>query len=102
MTDLLFWFLTVAAALPGSWSAREKSAATHILASAIGAHVRFLADDLLEGRAPASRGSHLAMRYVSAELDRLGVEPAGEDHGWLQSFDLVDMKSEVTTAPIFT
>ena len=37
------------------------------------------------------------MRYIAAEFERLGLEPAGDDGGWLQRFDIVGMKSEVTT-----
>lgn len=89
--------LAVVAALPAAWSAREKAAARKITAASIAAHVRFLADDLLEGRAPASRGSELAMRYIATQMERIGLEPAGDDHSWRQSFDLVGLKSDVTT-----
>jgi Zn-dependent M28 family amino/carboxypeptidase len=97
MNQLLVWILATATALPTAFSAREKSAARHITAAAIAAHVRFLADDLLEGRAPASRGSELALRYIAAQFERLGLQPAGDDGGWLQRFDIVGLKSDVTT-----
>jgi Zn-dependent M28 family amino/carboxypeptidase len=42
------------------------------------AHLEFLSDDLLEGRAPATRGGELAARYVAAQFRRLGLEPAGD------------------------
>jgi Zn-dependent M28 family amino/carboxypeptidase len=101
MTKLLL-VLTAAAtaalpALPSGWSAREKSAARKITAPSLAAHVRFLADDLLEGRAPASRGGELAMRYIAAHMERIGLVPAGDNGGWLQSFDIVGLKSEVIT-----
>jgi Zn-dependent M28 family amino/carboxypeptidase len=97
MTKLLVWILATAAALPAAWTAREKAAARHVSAAGLAAHVRFLADDLLEGRAPASRGSELAMRYVAAQFERLGLAPAGENGSWRQPFDIVGIKSEVTT-----
>jgi Zn-dependent M28 family amino/carboxypeptidase len=97
MNRLLVWILASTAALPAAFSSREKSAARHISAEAIAAHVRFLADDLLEGRAPASRGSELALRYVAAQYERLGLVPLGDDGGFLQRFDIVGMKSQVTT-----
>jgi len=92
----------VAAGLPSGWSPREKSAARHISAAGIAAHVRFLADDLLEGRAPASRGSELAIRYIASQYERIGLVPAGDDGGWLQHFDIVRMTNAVTQAPAFT
>ena len=97
MNRLLVWILASAAALPAAFSAREKAAARHIDAKTIAAHVRLLADDLLEGRAPASRGSELAMRYIAAQYERLGLVPVGDDGSWLQHFDIVAMKSDVTT-----
>jgi Zn-dependent M28 family amino/carboxypeptidase len=49
----------------------------------IRAHTTFLADDLLEGRAAGTRGHALAMAYVCAQFERLGLEPAGLS-GYLQ------------------
>jgi Zn-dependent M28 family amino/carboxypeptidase len=102
MTKLWVLVLAVAAALPAGFSAREKTAARRVGAAALAAHVRFLADDLLEGRAPASRGSELAMRYIAAQMERLGLQPAGDDHSWRQSFDLVGLKSDVVTPMTFS
>jgi hypothetical protein len=41
---------------------------------AISAHVRFLSDDLLEGRDTGSRGEAVAQRYVAAQLQALGAQ----------------------------
>jgi hypothetical protein len=51
------------------------------------AHTAFLADDLLEGRAAGTRGHALAMAYVRAQFERLGIEPAGND-GYFQPLAL--------------
>src|SRR5215471_11995412 len=101
MNHLLVWILATAAALPAAFSAREKSAARQITAATLAAHVRFLADDLLEGRAPASRGSDLAMRYIAATYERLGLKPAGDDGTWYQRFEIIGLSSEVTTQMSF-
>lgn len=50
----------------------------------IEAHVRFLADDLLEGRGTGTRGHEIAARYVAAQLAALGVRPAAGEGGWFQ------------------
>jgi Zn-dependent M28 family amino/carboxypeptidase len=39
------------------------------------AHLAFLADDLLEGRGTGQRGGALAVRYLEAQLQALGLEP---------------------------
>ena len=41
-------------------------------ARALDAHLRYLADDLLEGRAPATRGGQLAAGYIAAQFQASG------------------------------
>ncbi len=59
-------------------------------ADALRAHVQFLSDDLLEGRAAGSRGYDLAARYVASQMLAAGLEPAGDDGGWLQQVELLE------------
>jgi Zn-dependent M28 family amino/carboxypeptidase len=42
------------------------------------AHLEFLADDALEGRRPGTRGGELAAKYIAAQFERLGLQPAGD------------------------
>lgn len=44
--------------------------------SELGAHIRFLADDLLEGRAPGTRGDRLTQAYIEAAFRVNGLLPA--------------------------
>ena len=94
--------LAVAAApisIPKTWTPRERAAAEEIDKNVVAAHTKYLADDLLEGRAPASRGSELAMKYIASQFERLGLQPAGDDGTWYQKFDIVGTRSDVTAAP---
>ena len=50
----------------------------------IDAHIRFLASDLLEGRAPATRGGRLAAEYIASQLRAYGVQPAGDSGTYFQ------------------
>ena len=59
---------------------------------AVRAHVEFLADDLLEGRATATRGYEIAARYVAAQLELLGLRPAGENGSFLQPVPLLESR----------
>ena len=43
-------------------------------------HVRFLSDSALEGRDTGSRGYEIAAKYVAAQMEAVGLKPAG-DHG---------------------
>src|SRR5262249_30684596 len=96
---LLALALASPGSIPSSWSARERDAAKRIDKNVIAAHVRFLSDDLLEGRSPASRGSELAMKYIAAQYERLGLTPAGHQGSWLQKFEPVGLKSSPRGAP---
>jgi len=42
------------------------------------AHMRFLADDLLEGRGTPSRGLDIAAEFIASQFRRSGLEAAGE------------------------
>ena len=48
---------------------------------AIRAHIRFLSDSLLEGRAPGTKGYDIAAAYVASELESMGLRPAGVKGG---------------------
>ena len=63
---------------------------------AIAAHMRFLSDDLLEGRQTGSRGHEIAAQYVATELEAMGLQPAGVSGTWFQSVPLrkVDLVPE--------
>jgi aminopeptidase YwaD len=52
------------------------------------AHVRYLADDRLEGRAVGSDGERCAADYLAAQFRALGLEPAGEEGSYFQSFPI--------------
>ena len=61
-----------------------EAALERIRAERIAAHIRFLADDLLEGRGTGSRGYDIAAKYVATQFEALGLEPAGTGGGYLQ------------------
>ncbi len=73
-------------------SAGDRSAAEAamkvIRPDAIAAHMRFLSDSLLEGRAPDSRGYQIAARYVATELESMGLRPGGLNGTWYQQVPL--------------
>jgi len=71
----------------------EKSAATAINDATLRAHIRFLSDDLLEGRGPGTRGDDLAQRYIATQFEALGLKPAAPDGTWYQSVPLVGTKT---------
>ena len=56
--------------------------------------IRFLADDLLEGRAPSHRGDALARLYVASVMESLGLRPGAPDGGWEQRFAIVGITTQ--------
>lgn len=75
--------------------AQQKAAESAITEAAIRADVVFLADDLLEGRGPGTRGDLLAQKYIESQFKLLGLKPAAADGGWTQDVPLLG----VTTRP---
>jgi Zn-dependent M28 family amino/carboxypeptidase len=82
----------------GAWGAPEPSAhlglpvnvaaaMRGIDAERIRAHVRFLSDDLLEGRGTGARGGDIAAKYIAAQFALDGLKPAGDDGGYLQKVE---------------
>jgi len=64
-------------------------------------HVRFLADDLLEGRGPGSRGDELTQLYIATQFETLGLQPAAGDGKWLQPFPLVGARTMAPPNVVF-
>jgi Zn-dependent M28 family amino/carboxypeptidase len=56
----------------------------------IAAHLKFLSHDLLEGRAPSTRGGQLAAEYLATQLALLGFAPAGDSGTYFQNVAIVE------------
>jgi peptidase M28-like protein len=82
--------LALAGAGPSAslYTAEVKAGLDAIRPAALESHLRFLADDTLEGRGAGTRGYDLAAHYVAAQFQRIGLEPAGEAGDWYQSVPL--------------
>ncbi|MGQ9636117.1 MAG: hypothetical protein ACUVXB_17985 [Bryobacteraceae bacterium] len=65
-----------------------------ISAERIRAHVEFLAHDLLEGRAPGTRGGQLAVEYLAAQFALVGAGPAGDSGTYFQRVPLVGVEPQ--------
>ena len=76
-------------------AAVQQAARKAIGETTLRADIRFLADDLLEGRGPGTRGDQLAQRYIATQFELLGLEPAAPGGQWYQKVPLLG----VTTRP---
>src|SRR5919106_988433 len=69
---------------------------------ALRAHLKFLADDALEGRRPGTRGGDVAAKYIAAQFERLGLEPAGDSSTYFHHVPIITLTPTPTlkvTAP---
>ena len=60
------------------------------------AHLEFLADDALEGRRPGTRGGELAAKYIAAQFERLGLQPAGDSGTYYQHVPIITLTPSPT------
>ena len=61
-------------------------------------HVKTLASDEFEGRAPGSHGEELSVKYISAQFKTLGLRPGNPDGTYVQEVPLAGIKSAPTAA----
>ena len=52
-------------------------------------HVKFLADDLLEGRGTGQRGGDIAAEYIATQFALYGLKPAGDNGTYLQKVPMM-------------
>jgi Zn-dependent M28 family amino/carboxypeptidase len=58
-------------------------------------HVRYLSNDLLEGRGTGQRGGEIAAEYIATQFAEYGLKPAGDNGSYFQKVPLVG----ITTLP---
>src|SRR5215218_3125129 len=58
--------------------------------------LEFLADDALEGRRPGTRGGELAGKYIAAQFERLGLQPAGDSGTYYQHVPIITLTPSPT------
>ena len=78
-------------------SQQSKSSSFGLNEATLKAHIRFLADDLLEGRGTGARGGELAAKYIAAQLEAVGAKGAGENGSFFQPVSLVGVKADPGT-----
>jgi hypothetical protein len=77
---------TAGSASPSNAADLFGAAQASIQADEAGRHVHVLADDAFEGREAGARGGRAAAAYIVEQLEKLDVEPAGDQGTFYQSF----------------
>lgn len=71
--------------------AQKLKKADKVVVANLQSHIRYLADDKLEGRRAGTAGEKLAREYIGGQFQAIGLQAKGTD-GWLQPFEIYDGK----------
>lgn len=89
-------FTTVANAQSKRKKRIAEGKANQELVANLQAHVKYLADDKLEGRRTGTRGEQLALAYIVQQYQQIGLQPKGKE-GYVQTFEINEGK-QITSA----
>jgi Zn-dependent M28 family amino/carboxypeptidase len=93
---LLAFFFSAAASLLGSDELEERlqPALEAITPDGLLAHIKVLASDEFEGRAPGSKGEDLSVKYIADQFKKIGLKPGNPDGTYTQEVPLAGIQSE--------
>src|SRR5947209_2099131 len=75
-----------------------KGAADAITAADLLKHIKVLASDEFEGRAPGSKGEELSVKYISEQFKALGLKPGNPNGTYTQEVPLAGITSAPTAS----
>ena len=71
-----------------------KPALDLITPDALLSHIKTLASDEFEGRAPGSKGEELAIKYIADQFKSIGLKPGNPNGSYFQEVPLAGIKSD--------
>ena len=77
-------------------SLSQKPTSAEITAHDVRTRTYIIADDSMEGRDTGKRGGLRSAQYIAGELERLGLEPAGDNGTYLQRIPWVSRTPDTT------
>ena len=75
----------------------QQMSPSSISENALRAHIKFLADDRLEGRGTGARGGELAALYCAEQFEAMGLKGAAAQGSFFQPVSLVGVKADPKT-----
>src|SRR5580700_605118 len=96
MKTLIFLFLIPAMSILAADKIEQqlKPALDVITPDSLLAHIKMLASDEFEGRAPGTKGEDLSVKYISEQFARIGLKPGNPDGTYIQEVPLAGIISE--------
>src|SRR5256885_7418621 len=77
---------------------RLKPALDAITPDGLLGHIKTLASDEFEGRAPGSKGEELSVKYISDQFKSIGLKPGNPDGTYFQEVPLAGITSAPTAS----
>ncbi len=99
---LLFTSMVVTSCQYSRGTNETKAAIDSIKGDEIAAHIKTLASDEYEGRAPASKGEELTIKYLADQFKKLGLKPGNADGTYLQRVPLVGITADPSASLVFS
>ncbi len=91
---ILLGLLIVGTALAQRPSRSPAKVQSSISENALRAHIKFLADDRLEGRGTGAKGGETAALYIAEQFEAMGLKGAGPQGSFWQMVSLVGVKAD--------
>src|SRR5499427_10497131 len=74
-------------------SAEIKPALDSVTSDKLLRHIKTLASDEFEGRAPGTKGEELTVNYLTEQFKKLGLKPGNPDGTYVQKVPLVGFRA---------
>lgn len=98
---LFFVIAVVAVALGAQRGAAPRSALSAITAEGLMRHIKTLASDQFEGRAPGTRGEELSINYIADQFKEAGLLPGNPDGSYFQKVPLIGITANPDAELVF-
>ena len=85
----------------GGLAAAQGMKAPAFTADAVMAHVKVLASDQFEGRAPVTKGEDLTVAYIADQFRAVGLKPGAADGTYMQKVPMVGITADPATSLVF-
>ena len=91
---VILWFSSTHVFAADETALRLQPALEAITPDGLLAHIKVLASDEFEGRAPGTKGEELSVKCISDQFKKIGLKPGNPDGTYTQEVPLAGIKSE--------
>jgi Zn-dependent M28 family amino/carboxypeptidase len=96
--SVVLFLAAVTFAFAAESNTAPKTAADSITAADLLNHIKILASDEFEGRAPGSKGEELSVKYISDQFKALGLKPGNPNGTYTQEVPLAGITTKPTAS----